>query len=169
MSRLSARKLQAASLSTPCRPSSASLQSKTTSWRICQATSLKQALSVPITTLGAFFSDSVRHCQLSASVTFLFGVGKLENEFSIQKKACAKCVGTQLELTPLVPDPRFKKIFLEVDEKSAVVLKSTVIDPDGSENAIAFSNLKTNAGVSKDVFVLNAPAGTQVQDLTAPK
>jgi outer membrane lipoprotein carrier protein len=102
--------------------------------------------------------------QLSASVTFLFGVGKLENEFSIVKKACAKCTGTQLELTPLVADPRFKKIFLEVDEKTAQVTKSTVIDPDGSENAISFIDLKTNVGVDEKHFKLTPPPGTQVQD-----
>lgn len=107
--------------------------------------------------------------QLSASVTFLFGTGKLEKEFTISKVDCAKCAGTLLELLPLKPDPRFKKVRLEVDPKTAQVLRSIVFDPDGSENAITFSNLKTNVGVSKDVFVLNAPAGTQLQDLTAPK
>jgi len=102
--------------------------------------------------------------QLSASVTFLFGVGKLENEFSIAKKACSTCTGTQLELTPLVADPRFKKIYLEVDEKTAQVLKSTVIDPDGSENAISFINLKTNVGIDEKSFKIVPPPGTQVQD-----
>jgi len=107
--------------------------------------------------------------QLSASVTFLFGTGKLEKEFSISRVDCSKCAGTLLELVPLKPDPRFKKVRLEVDPKTAQVLRSIVFDPDGSENAITFSNLKTNVGVTKDVFVLNAPAGTQVQDMTAPK
>lgn len=102
--------------------------------------------------------------QLSASVTFLFGVGKLENEFAIAKKACPKCTGTQLELTPLVSDPRFKRIWLEVDEKTAQVLKSTVIDPDGSENAISFIGLKTNVGINELSFKITPPPGTQVQD-----
>lgn len=102
--------------------------------------------------------------QLSASVTFLFGVGKLENEFDIVKKACAKCTGIQLEMTPLVIDPRFKKILLEVDDKTGMVLKSTVIDPDGSENAISFLNLKTNVGVADSAFKISPPPGTQVQD-----
>lgn len=108
--------------------------------------------------------------QLSASVTFLFGVGKLENEFAIQKSTCAKCTGTQLELTPLVPDPRFKKIFLEVDPTTAQVLKSTVIDPDGSENAISFIGLKANVGINEAHFKITPPPGTQVQDfLTGAK
>lgn len=102
--------------------------------------------------------------QLSASVTFLFGVGKLADEFSIVKKACPQCAGSLLELTPLVPDPRFKRILLEVDEKTAQVLKSTVIDPDGSENAITFINLENNVGINEAHFKLVPPPGTQVQD-----
>lgn len=108
--------------------------------------------------------------QLSASVTFLFGVGKLENEFNIVQTTCAKCVGTQLEMTPLVPDSRFKKIYLEVDPTTAQVLKSTVIDPDGSENAISFIGLKANVGINEAHFKITPPPGTQVQDfLTGAK
>jgi outer membrane lipoprotein carrier protein len=112
--------------------------------------------------------------KLSASVTFLFGQGKLADEFAITQKACETCVGTLLQLDPLVPDARFTRILLEVDPKTAQVLKSTVIDPDGSENSIAFLNLKTNVlpgfdGGSGSVdprFKLTPPPGTQVQDFT---
>jgi outer membrane lipoprotein carrier protein len=107
---------------------------------------------------------------LSASVTFLWGQGKLADEFSIVKKPGALDAGVAvtavLELTPLVVDPRFKKVLLEVDLATAQVVKSTVIDPDGSENAITFLDLKTNTGVDEKVFKLAPPAGTQVQDFT---
>ncbi len=104
--------------------------------------------------------------QLSASVTFLWGQGKLADEFSIAQKACEKCKGTLLEMTPLKPDPRFQKVLLEVDPSSAQVLKSTVIDPDGSENAIAFKALKPNVGIDEKAFKLQPPPGTQVVDYT---
>jgi outer membrane lipoprotein carrier protein len=102
--------------------------------------------------------------QLSASVTFLWGQGRLAEEFAIAKKACNDCKGVLLELTPLQPDPRFKQILLEVDPKTAQVLTSTVIDPDGSRNAIRFMNLARNTGVDEAVFKLTPPEGTQVQD-----
>jgi outer membrane lipoprotein carrier protein len=110
--------------------------------------------------------------QLSASVTFLWGQGKLADEFAIVAKPCASldggaCVSQVLEMTPLKPDPRFKRILLEVDPASAQVLKSTVIDPDGSQNAISFLQLKTNTGVDAASFKLNVPPDTQVQDFTA--
>jgi outer membrane lipoprotein carrier protein len=107
--------------------------------------------------------------QLSASVTFLWGKGKLLQEFHIEKGACGACKGTLLVLTPLKPDPRFLEIKLEVDPKTAQVVRSTVVDPDGSENAITFSDLKTNVGLSKDDFKLTPPEGTQVMDLTPKK
>jgi len=104
--------------------------------------------------------------KLSASVTFLWGQGKLAEEFSIAQTPCAKCAGTVLELTPLHPDGRFKKVLLEVDPKTAQVIKSTVVDPDGSENAVAFTNLKTNVGITADKFKIYPPPGTQIQDFT---
>lgn len=102
--------------------------------------------------------------RLSASVTFLWGQGHLADEFSIAKKACETCKGTLLEMTPLTTDPRFRKVLLEVDPVSAQVTRSTVIDPDGSENAITFLDLKTNVGVEEIAFKLTPPPGTQVQD-----
>ncbi|MEW6433046.1 MAG: outer membrane lipoprotein carrier protein LolA [Myxococcota bacterium] len=102
--------------------------------------------------------------QLSASVTFLWGQGKLADEFSIATAACDKCTGTLLELTPLRPDPRFKRVKLEVDPKTAQVIRSIVVDPDGSENAITFLKMVTNTGVDEKVFKLSPPPGTQVQD-----
>jgi outer membrane lipoprotein carrier protein len=112
---------------------------------------------------------SVDTSKLSASVTFLFGQGKLVEEFLLQKGTCADCPGTLLVLDPARPDPRFKQVRLEVDTNTAQVLKSTVVDPDGSENPIAFLNLKANMGVEADAFKINPPEGTHVEDFTKPK
>jgi outer membrane lipoprotein carrier protein len=109
---------------------------------------------------------SVDTSKLSASVTFLFGQGRLADEFHIKKGTCADCKGTLLVLDPAQPDPRFRQVRLEVDSKTAQVLKSTVVDPDGSENTIAFLDLKTNVGVSKDGFKLEPPEGTRIDDFT---
>ncbi|NVJ28538.1 outer-membrane lipoprotein carrier protein LolA [Myxococcus sp. AM011] len=107
--------------------------------------------------------------QLSASVTFLFGQGKLADEFAISKGACKDCKGTLLVLDPLKVEPRFKQVRLEVDPATAQVLKSTVVDPDGSENAISFLDLKTNVGISADSFKMDVPDDTRVDDFTKQK
>jgi outer membrane lipoprotein carrier protein len=112
---------------------------------------------------------SVDTSKLSASVTFLFGQGKLADEFNIKKGTCADCKGTLLVLDPAQPDPRFRQVRLEVDTNTAQVLKSTVVDPDGSENTIAFLNLKTNVNIEADSFKINPPQGTRVDDFTKQK
>jgi outer membrane lipoprotein carrier protein len=104
--------------------------------------------------------------QLSASVTFLWGKGKLLEEFDVAKAPCEACKGTLLVLTPKKSDPRFQQVRLEVDSKSGQVLASTVVDPDGSENVIHFNHLKTNVGLKQEDFKLTPPSGTQVTDLT---
>jgi outer membrane lipoprotein carrier protein len=109
---------------------------------------------------------SVDTSKLSASVTFLFGQGRLADEFNITKGTCADCKGTLMVLDPVRPDPRFRQVRLEVDSKTAQVLKSTVVDPDGSENAISFLDLKTNVGIAADSFKINPPEGTRVEDFT---
>ena len=73
---------------------------------------------------------------------------------------------TLMVLDPVRPDPRFRQVRLEVDTKTAQVLKSTVVDPDGSENAISFLDLKTNVGIAADSFKINPPEGTRVEDFT---
>lgn len=115
-------------------------------------------------TISAMATD-----KLSASVTFLWGQGKLASEFDIVKKACPTCTGVLLEMTPKRPDPRFKMVKLEVDAKTAQVLKSTVVDPDGSENAISFIKLATNTGVDDKAFQLSVPKSIQIIDFTKPQ
>ena len=104
--------------------------------------------------------------QLSASVTFLWGKGKLSDEFDISRTECKECLGTLLTLVPKKPDARFREVQLEIDPKTAQVRRSIVIDPDGSRNTITFSNLKTNVSVPKETFQLTPPPGTQIIDTT---
>ncbi len=107
--------------------------------------------------------------QLSASVTFLWGKGKLGDEFDISRTECKECVGTLLTLVPKKPDARFREVQLEIDSKSAQVRRSIVIDPDGSRNTITFSALKTNVALPKETFQLTPPPGTQIIDSTAAR
>ncbi|HEY1417590.1 MAG TPA: outer membrane lipoprotein carrier protein LolA [Myxococcaceae bacterium] len=104
--------------------------------------------------------------QLSASVTFLWGKGKLSDEFDISRMECKECLGTLLTLVPKKPDARFREVQLDIDPKTAQVRRSIVIDPDGSRNAITFSSLKTNVGLPKETFQLTPPPGTQILDTT---
>jgi outer membrane lipoprotein carrier protein len=108
----------------------------------------------------------VKTSELSTSVTFLWGKGRLSDEFTIVRMPCAECQGILLALTPKKAESRFRELRLELDPKTAQVRKTVVVDPDGSENAIVFSDLKTNTGLGKEAFVLDVPKGAQVLDAT---
>jgi outer membrane lipoprotein carrier protein len=104
--------------------------------------------------------------RLSASVTFLWGQGKLDREFRITKAGRKDLTGgVALELVPRLADPRFQKIFFLLDPKTFSVKDSLVIDPDGSENRMSFTGVKANSGFSSDVFKINPPEGTQINHL----
>jgi outer membrane lipoprotein carrier protein len=55
---------------------------------------------------------------------------------------------------------------LEVDPKTGQVLKSTVVDPDASENRISFLDFNANSRIDPGMFKLTAPANAQVVDMT---
>jgi outer membrane lipoprotein carrier protein len=105
--------------------------------------------------------------KLSASVSFLLGRGKLADEFRIAKATRADLTGgTALELVPKQADPRFDRIFFVVDPKTSAVTQSLVVDPDGSENHMTFTAVKTNQGLGAEAFHFEPPAGTQIIDMT---
>jgi outer membrane lipoprotein carrier protein len=104
--------------------------------------------------------------KLSAAVTFLWGRGKLKEEFNISQVECKGCKEVRLELVPKKEEPRFQKLFLDVNPKTAQVMQSTVVDPDGSENRIRFLNWKENQNLKPETFRLSVPDGTQFLDMT---
>lgn len=104
--------------------------------------------------------------KLSAAVTFLWGRGKLKEEFHMTLAICKGCKEVRLQLVPKKEEPRFQKLFLDIDEKTAQVVQSIVVDPDGSENRIRFLHLKENQGLKQEAFKLSVPEGTQFLDMT---
>ncbi len=102
--------------------------------------------------------------RLSASITFLWGQGRLDREFRITR-ATRKDLkdGIALELTPKVADPRFQKVFFLLDPKTFSVKASVVVDPDGSENHMTFTNPKQDSGFGIEAFKIEPPADTQIK------
>jgi outer membrane lipoprotein carrier protein len=113
---------------------------------------------------------SINTDKLSASITFLWGQGKLEREFDIAKASRKDLTdGIALELVPKIPDPRFQKVFFLIDSKSYAVKETIVVDPDGSENRMMFSGVKTNTGFGVEVFHIEPPPDTQVLRMDGAK
>lgn len=107
----------------------------------------------------------VDHCfkqdGLTASVSFLWGAGKITEQFDVAwfpGQFGAK-TDHHLQLTPKQPNTVFVRMILVVDPKSYEVKQSILVDPQGNVNRFLFSDLKLNRGVKKESFVLTIPAG----------
>lgn len=107
----------------------------------------------------AFSSDA-----LSAAVTFLWGKGKLTDEFTVTKAERSDYGPTVLELAPKRAQSGFTRLFFVLDEKTGAVATSIVIDSQANENRIAFSNVKTNQGLDAKRFHFEIPKGAAVSE-----
>jgi outer membrane lipoprotein carrier protein len=108
--------------------------------------------------VGSFKAD-----ELSASVTFLFGKGNLESEFTIHPADRHDlAAGTALLLSPKHEDPRFSRIYFVVDPATSAVKESVVVDPSGNENRFDFTHIQTGVGLTAKDFDESLPPGTQV-------
>jgi outer membrane lipoprotein carrier protein len=98
--------------------------------------------------------------QLSTSITFLWGRGRLADDFDIVKDG-----KSGLKLTPLTPQG-FQSVRFEVDAKTGQVTASTVVDAQGNENRFVFSDLKLNPRLPDSRFHFTPPKGAEVKELT---
>jgi len=89
--------------------------------------------------------------QLSAAVTFMWGTGKLEDEFDISLSSRNLGEGKVLELTPKKRGS-FSKVFLLVDPASGMVARSVVVQSNGSENDLSFKDATVNAKLTLGDF-----------------
>ncbi len=106
-----------------------------------------------------FSSDS-----LSAAVTFLFGKGRLVDEFDVARVERPEYGPVVLSLVPKKSQPGFAKLFFAVDDATGQVKTSIVIDAQGNENRITFANMKTNSGLDAARFQFAPPKGAAVQE-----
>lgn len=108
---------------------------------------------------------------LSAAVSFLWGKGRLADEFTIAKAERADLgVGVALELTPKKAGQGFTKVFLLADPETGLVRASAVVQTNGSENRLTFVEPKSLPGVAAADFdpAKVFPPGTAIQKGAVP-
>ena len=101
---------------------------------------------------------------LSAAVTFLWGKGKLTDEFDVARVDKPAYGAVVLELTPRKAEG-FSKLYFAVDAATGQVIKSIIFDAEGNENQVTFLNAKTNTGIPDSRFAFQIPKGAQVKEL----
>lgn len=104
------------------------------------------------------FSDST----LTTAVTFLWGRGRLQDEFQVAFAALKPAPGqVRLELTPR-KKASFKKLWFLVEQETFRVLETEVEDPGGNLNRIRFSKMAINVGLTEASFQFKIPEGVEV-------
>ncbi|MFM2152990.1 MAG: hypothetical protein RL199_1425 [Pseudomonadota bacterium] len=101
---------------------------------------------------------------LSAAVTFLWGKGRLAQDFAASLVSRPDLGSAVLELVPKKPASGFQKLYFAVEVKTGLVQKSVVVDPEGNENTLSFSNVKTNVGLKDEAFRFVVPKGATVTE-----
>lgn len=103
--------------------------------------------------------------QSATPVSFLFGVGKLADDFH------ASLIGVQGDTIRLRLDPKrdteIGTLVLAVDRKSYDLTGAEITDPLGNVTRLTFSNLKRGVGVADSKFALQTPPGTDVVEAPA--
>jgi outer membrane lipoprotein carrier protein len=107
---------------------------------------------------------------LSTAVTFLWGKGKLREEFAISfgKDADKDPAHYLLELLPR-SKTQFKKLWFKIERKSFRVVETVVEDPGGNINRIQFSKLGVNVGLADEAFRFQVPDGVDLIEAPGSK
>lgn len=118
------------------------------------------------------FKQPLSSSQLPAQVSFLFGKGRLSDEFDItlldDKSKDAQGLGDpgdhRLKLVPKVATAQVRYLLFVVDPKTFLVKETVVLDQQGGQNRIRFSAIETNlkGGIDDARFRFTPPAGTQI-------
>lgn len=97
----------------------------------------------------------------SISNNFLAGIGNLKKDFDIEL-AEQDNVTYLLKLNPKTSQPNVQKLYIVVDKKTFLVIKTLVYDMMGNETKVVFENTKTNQSLSDSIFKFKIPEGVKV-------
>jgi outer membrane lipoprotein carrier protein len=108
---------------------------------------------------------SFRSADLSSSLSFLWGEGKLVDSFQATvvepEKHQAPKASNVLELIPK-KDATYTKLVLVLDPKTSQVTESILFETSGNTNRFKFKNPVINSGLAPDQFKFVPPPGVEV-------
>lgn len=111
--------------------------------------------------LNQVIERSVDKAGPGIATDFLSGVGNLRRDFDIGL-AGEGGGNPRLMLTPREPMPNVKKLTIELDKESLIVVKTIVSDLFGNETRVSFRNIKTNSPRKDSFFEFKVPEGATV-------
>ncbi len=106
----------------------------------------------------------IKDSALPTPVKFLWGQGKLADEFHVKLIPNSKFAGKNQRVLKLLPkkrSPHYKSVLFVIDAQGAVAA-SLVYDHEGNRNRIDFSSIETNKPIDDKKFAFTPPKGVQV-------
>ena len=95
-------------------------------------------------------------------VTFLAGMGKLQNDFHMKLLPSDVATAHKLELLPKQPQPELAKLILTVDALSFRIVHTAVYDPYGNITDVFLENIETNISPPDELFSFDIPDDVDV-------
>ena len=115
-------------------------------------------------------SEKFRTSSLSTAITFLWGEGKLENDFHLklireQSLDRGISIGDRycLELTPKREGEEFDALYFMISKDEFQVQESVLYDLVGNINHIVYAEQKRNQGLAETLFQFQPPEGWRVE------
>ncbi len=97
-------------------------------------------------------------------ISFLTGVGRLEEDFSVLPQGETSGV-YQLRLTPKQAAEAIGRLDIEVSKETFDILQALITDPLGNTTRVSFTNIERETALGDDLFRFELPPGT---DLVEP-
>jgi len=108
------------------------------------------------------FKQELSSSDLPTAIAFLMGKGNLKQDFTyklIENEKAAKKGLIVIELVPKKATTQYKKLLFMVDEKSAGVKRTIIVDHSDNTNSMRFEKVKTNQGLNSKKFKFKMPKG----------
>jgi hypothetical protein len=104
---------------------------------------------------------------LTASVAFLWGAGRIREQFDVSwfDGTFGSKTDDHLQLVPKQANSVFAKLILVLDPKTHRVKQSVVVDPQGNVNQFVYDGVVFNKGQPQGTFTFTPPEGTHVSNL----
>lgn len=111
------------------------------------------------------FRQDLKEAELPAAVAFLGGEKKLADDFDAVLDSASLLGGEGrmvVRLTPKIPTSQYKHLLFVVDDKEYLVHESVLVDHQGAQNQLTFTNIERNTRVSESKFRFTPPSGIPV-------
>lgn len=111
------------------------------------------------------FRQDLKSSALPSSVTFLWGAGRLSDEFTVtvdQVEGVGGPGDVVLKLVPKQATAQYRYLLFVVDSKSAMVKETLVYDQQGGVNRMRFHDVELNKKVPDSKFSFTPPPGTRI-------